>query len=199
MVVNSESVYSMLALWPDSLALFSIPNPQKIMPPVPVLPVQYYRHTMASALWFGLGLLGLAVIFLWDYWLCLSCPDWLELTIKKKKAGLTDITIKIMTWHGGGVVCYITCCNEMKCECFVHLFNEKTWFVFCECVKHFHSEFLLDNSQTFSMFSSKSQLKKRTPENGTDRENFLSLLVDEYLQSSSYGNLILLPLFGSSL
>lgn len=36
------------------------------------------------------------------------------------------------------------------------------------------------------MFSSKSELQKRTPENGTDRENFLSLLVDEYLQSTSY-------------
>ncbi|KAL0850015.1 hypothetical protein ABMA28_011925 [Loxostege sticticalis] len=36
------------------------------------------------------------------------------------------------------------------------------------------------------MFSSKAQLQKRTPENGTDRENFLSLLVDEYLNSSSY-------------
>lgn len=38
------------------------------------------------------------------------------------------------------------------------------------------------------MFSSKAQLVKRTPENGTDRESFLSLLVDEYLHSSSYGN-----------
>lgn len=37
------------------------------------------------------------------------------------------------------------------------------------------------------MFSSKSQLQKRTPENGTDRENFLSLLVDEYLNSTSHG------------
>ncbi|XP_075983742.1 armadillo repeat-containing protein 7 [Anticarsia gemmatalis] len=36
------------------------------------------------------------------------------------------------------------------------------------------------------MFSSKNQLLKRTPENGTDRESFLSLLVDEYLHSSSY-------------
>lgn len=36
------------------------------------------------------------------------------------------------------------------------------------------------------MFSSKAQLMKRTPENGTDRESFLSLLVDEYLHSSSY-------------
>uniref|UniRef100_A0A2A4K3W2 MaoC-like domain-containing protein n=1 Tax=Heliothis virescens TaxID=7102 RepID=A0A2A4K3W2_HELVI len=36
------------------------------------------------------------------------------------------------------------------------------------------------------MFSSKTQLQKRTPENGTDRESFLSLLVDEYLHSSSY-------------
>ncbi|XP_028175977.1 armadillo repeat-containing protein 7 [Ostrinia furnacalis] len=36
------------------------------------------------------------------------------------------------------------------------------------------------------MFSSRAQLEKRTPENGTDRENFLSLLVDEYLNSSSY-------------
>ncbi|XP_013167114.1 PREDICTED: armadillo repeat-containing protein 7 [Papilio xuthus] len=35
------------------------------------------------------------------------------------------------------------------------------------------------------MFSTKSQLRKRTPENGTDRENYLSLLVDEYLNSSS--------------
>lgn len=39
------------------------------------------------------------------------------------------------------------------------------------------------------MFSNKSQLKKRTPENGIDRENFLSLLVDEYLNSTSYGEL----------
>lgn len=37
------------------------------------------------------------------------------------------------------------------------------------------------------MFSNKTQLLKRTPENGTDRESFLSLLVDEYLHSSSYG------------
>ncbi|KAM3966515.1 uncharacterized protein ACR2FA_012058 [Aphomia sociella] len=36
------------------------------------------------------------------------------------------------------------------------------------------------------MFSSKIQLQKRTPENGTDRENFLSLLVDEYINSVSY-------------
>ncbi|KPJ13706.1 Armadillo repeat-containing protein 7 [Papilio machaon] len=35
------------------------------------------------------------------------------------------------------------------------------------------------------MFSTKSQLRKRTPENGTDRESYLSLLVDEYLNSSS--------------
>lgn len=39
------------------------------------------------------------------------------------------------------------------------------------------------------MFSTKSQLRKRTPENGTDRENYLSLLVDEYLNSSSLGKL----------
>lgn len=39
------------------------------------------------------------------------------------------------------------------------------------------------------MFSNKTQLKKRTPENGIDRENFLSLLVDEYLNSTSYGKL----------
>lgn len=37
------------------------------------------------------------------------------------------------------------------------------------------------------MFSTEGQLRKRTPQNGTDRENFLSLLVDEYLQSTSYG------------
>lgn len=37
------------------------------------------------------------------------------------------------------------------------------------------------------MFSNKSQLRKRTPENGTDRETFLSLLVDEYLHSTAYG------------
>ncbi|CAG9575983.1 unnamed protein product [Danaus chrysippus] len=36
------------------------------------------------------------------------------------------------------------------------------------------------------MFSSKTQLKKRTPENGTDRESYLSLLVDEYINSSSF-------------
>lgn len=39
------------------------------------------------------------------------------------------------------------------------------------------------------MFSNKSLLKKRTPENGIDRENFLSLLVDEYLNSTSHGEL----------
>ncbi|OWR46252.1 Armadillo repeat-containing protein 7 [Danaus plexippus plexippus] len=36
------------------------------------------------------------------------------------------------------------------------------------------------------MFSSKTQLRKRTPENGTDRESYLSLLVDEYINSSSF-------------
>ncbi|XP_049887930.1 armadillo repeat-containing protein 7 [Pectinophora gossypiella] len=36
------------------------------------------------------------------------------------------------------------------------------------------------------MFSNKSQLRKRTPENGTDRESFLSLLVDEYLNTTSF-------------
>ncbi|XP_013193034.2 armadillo repeat-containing protein 7 [Amyelois transitella] len=36
------------------------------------------------------------------------------------------------------------------------------------------------------MFSSKYQLRIRTPENGTDRENFLSLLVDEFLNSNSF-------------
>lgn len=36
------------------------------------------------------------------------------------------------------------------------------------------------------MFSSKQHLRKCTPENGTDREEFLSLLVDEYLNSNSY-------------
>ncbi|CAK1599989.1 unnamed protein product [Parnassius mnemosyne] len=36
------------------------------------------------------------------------------------------------------------------------------------------------------MFSTKAQLQKRTPENGTDRENYLSLLVDEYLNSVSF-------------
>ncbi|KAJ0181294.1 hypothetical protein K1T71_003379 [Dendrolimus kikuchii] len=35
------------------------------------------------------------------------------------------------------------------------------------------------------MFSSEAQLKRRTPINGTDRENFLTLLVDEYLNSTS--------------
>ncbi|CAH2099736.1 unnamed protein product [Euphydryas editha] len=35
------------------------------------------------------------------------------------------------------------------------------------------------------MFSSQAQLKKRTPENGTDRENYLSLLVDEYINTNS--------------
>lgn len=37
------------------------------------------------------------------------------------------------------------------------------------------------------MFSNKAQLQKRTPENGTDRESFLSLLVDEFLHSTSFG------------
>ncbi|CAH0722746.1 unnamed protein product, partial [Brenthis ino] len=36
------------------------------------------------------------------------------------------------------------------------------------------------------MFSSRSQLKKRTPEDGTDREDYLSLLVDEYINSNSF-------------
>ncbi|KAJ2946288.1 hypothetical protein O0L34_g12324 [Tuta absoluta] len=36
------------------------------------------------------------------------------------------------------------------------------------------------------MFCNKAQLKKRTPENGTDRESFLSLLVDEYINTSSF-------------
>ncbi|KAI5642237.1 hypothetical protein NE865_05599 [Phthorimaea operculella] len=36
------------------------------------------------------------------------------------------------------------------------------------------------------MFSNKAQLKKRTPENGTDRESFLSLLVDEYINTTSF-------------
>lgn len=36
------------------------------------------------------------------------------------------------------------------------------------------------------MFSSKFQLQKRTPKNGTDRESFLSLLVDEFINSSSH-------------
>ncbi|XP_073961713.1 uncharacterized protein [Choristoneura fumiferana] len=36
------------------------------------------------------------------------------------------------------------------------------------------------------MFSSNQYLRKRTPENGTDREDFLTLLVDEYLNSNSY-------------
>ncbi|XP_068628849.1 armadillo repeat-containing protein 7 [Battus philenor] len=36
------------------------------------------------------------------------------------------------------------------------------------------------------MFSTRIQLQKRTPENGIDRENYLSLLVDEYLNSSSF-------------
>lgn len=35
------------------------------------------------------------------------------------------------------------------------------------------------------MFSSEAQLKKRTPVNGTDRKCYLTLLVDEYLHSSS--------------
>lgn len=38
------------------------------------------------------------------------------------------------------------------------------------------------------MFTSLSYLKKHTPENGTDRESYLSLLVDEYLNSASNGN-----------
>lgn len=42
------------------------------------------------------------------------------------------------------------------------------------------------------MFSNKFQLKKRTPENGIDRENFLSLLVDEYLNSTLYGKFCLI-------
>lgn len=40
------------------------------------------------------------------------------------------------------------------------------------------------------MFSNKYQLNKRTPENGINRENFLSLLVDEYLNSTSYGEFV---------
>ncbi|CAG4923981.1 unnamed protein product [Colias eurytheme] len=36
------------------------------------------------------------------------------------------------------------------------------------------------------MFTSLSYLKKHTPENGTDRESYLSLLVDEFINSSSY-------------
>lgn len=36
------------------------------------------------------------------------------------------------------------------------------------------------------MFSSQSQLNKRTPENGNDRENYLSLLVDEYINTNSF-------------
>ncbi|XP_028028571.1 armadillo repeat-containing protein 7-like [Bombyx mandarina] len=36
------------------------------------------------------------------------------------------------------------------------------------------------------MFSSRAHLQKRTPKDGTDREAYLSLLVDEYLHSSSY-------------
>ncbi|XP_072935827.1 armadillo repeat-containing protein 7-like [Epargyreus clarus] len=36
------------------------------------------------------------------------------------------------------------------------------------------------------MFSTKAQLQKRTPQNGTDRENYLSLLVDEFINSSSF-------------
>ncbi|XP_034841454.1 armadillo repeat-containing protein 7 [Maniola hyperantus] len=35
------------------------------------------------------------------------------------------------------------------------------------------------------MFSSKVQLQKRTPENGTDRESYLTLLVDEYINKES--------------
>ncbi|XP_022122892.1 armadillo repeat-containing protein 7 isoform X1 [Pieris rapae] len=35
------------------------------------------------------------------------------------------------------------------------------------------------------MFTSLSYLKKHTPENGTDRESYLSVLVDEYLNSNS--------------
>ena len=37
------------------------------------------------------------------------------------------------------------------------------------------------------MFSSRAQLKKRTPEDGTDREDYLSLLVDEYINTNSFG------------
>ncbi|XP_023940148.2 armadillo repeat-containing protein 7 [Bicyclus anynana] len=36
------------------------------------------------------------------------------------------------------------------------------------------------------MFSSKVQLQKRTPANGTDREGYLSLLVDEYINTDSF-------------
>ncbi|KAG6452683.1 armadillo repeat-containing protein 7 [Manduca sexta] len=36
------------------------------------------------------------------------------------------------------------------------------------------------------MFSTQTQLKRRTPQNGTNREEYLSLLVDEYLNTSSY-------------
>lgn len=42
------------------------------------------------------------------------------------------------------------------------------------------------------MFSGKQYLRKRTPENGTDREDFLTLLVDEYLNSNSFGNYIII-------
>lgn len=45
------------------------------------------------------------------------------------------------------------------------------------------------------MFSSQAQLKKRTPENGNDRENYLSLLVDEYINTNSFGMLLSLFLF----
>lgn len=46
------------------------------------------------------------------------------------------------------------------------------------------------------MFSSQAQLNKRTPENGNDRENYLSLLVDEYINTNSFG--MLLSVFISS-
>ncbi|XP_026484471.2 armadillo repeat-containing protein 7 [Vanessa tameamea] len=36
------------------------------------------------------------------------------------------------------------------------------------------------------MFSSQAQLRKRTPEDGTDRENYLSLLVDEFINTNSF-------------
>ncbi|XP_041974128.1 armadillo repeat-containing protein 7-like [Aricia agestis] len=38
------------------------------------------------------------------------------------------------------------------------------------------------------MFTNRAQLKRRTPDNGVDRENYLSLLVDEYINTNFFDN-----------
>lgn len=37
------------------------------------------------------------------------------------------------------------------------------------------------------MFSNKERLQKRTPANGIDRKEYISLLVDEYYETTSVG------------